>query len=117
MEVQPIFTVTQNFSNTFLLTSIINGKKVKQKKIKMFSNSGIWGDDTNPEIIPSNQMWDVAEFATDDDSVTKQVKGKFIPNWFYVKFIIETTEIGEDFNILAFELKGLTEDTDTVGRK
>ena len=117
MEMQPIFTVTQNFSNTFLLTSIINGKKVKQKKIKMFSNSGIWGDNTNPEIIPSNQMWDVAEFATDDDSVTKQVKGKFIPNWFYVKFIIETTEIGEDFNILAFELKGLTEDTDTVGRK
>lgn len=117
MEMQPLFTVTQNFNNKFWLDCEIDGKKIKSKLVSMYSKSGVWGDDSDPTNIPSDEMWDVAEFAYENDAVTQQVKGKFISNWYYIQFTIQTVEAGQDFNIVAFELKGITEETDTIGRK
>lgn len=117
MEMQPLFTVTDNFENKFWIDCIIDGKKTKTKFAQMFSKGGVWGDNTNPVNIPSNQQFDVATFASEDDSITHQVKGKFISNWFYLQFTIRTESLGQDFNIMAMELKGLTDETDTTGRK
>lgn len=117
MEMQPLFTVTDNFENKFWVDCIIDGKKTKSKFVKMFSKGGIWGDDRVLINPPSNQQFDVAKFASEDDSITHQVKGKFISNWYYLQFTIRTEEEGQDFNIMAMELKGITEETDTIGRK
>lgn len=117
MEMQPLFTVTDNFNNKFWIDCVIDGKKTKSKLCEMFNKGGIWGDDTNPITIPSNEQFDVAEFASDDDSITHQIKGKFISNWYYLNFTIRTEKLGQDFNIVAMELKGITQETDTTGRK
>ncbi len=117
MEMQPLFTVTDNFENKFWVDCVIDGKKTKSKFVQMFSKGAVWGDDTDPVNVPSNQQFDVATFASDDDSITHQVKGKFISNWYYLQFTIRTEELGQDFNIMALELKGITEETDTIGRK
>lgn len=117
MEMQPLFTVTDNFENRFWVDCIIDGKKTKSKFVEMFSKGGVWGDDTDTASIPSNEQFDVANFANINDGVIHQVKSKFISNWFYLQFIIRTEEAGQDFNILAMELKGLTVETDTTGRK
>ena len=117
MEMQPLFTVTDNFENKFWVDCIIDGKKTKSKFVKMFSKSGIWGDDRVLINPPSNQQFDVAKFASEDDSITHQVKGKFVSNWYYLQFTIRTEEKGQDFNIMAMELKGIIVETDTIGRK
>ena len=117
MEMQPLFTVTDNFENKFWVDCIIDGKKTKSKFVQMFSKGGIWGDDRDLINPPSNQQFDVAKFASEDDSITHQVKGKFVSNWYYLQFTIRTEEIGQDFNIMAMELKGITIETDTIGRK
>lgn len=117
MEMQPLFTVTQNFNNKFWLDCEIDGKKTKSKFVQMYSKSGVWGDDSDPTVVPSDESWDVAVFAYENDAVTQQVKGKFISNWYYIQFTIQTVEKGQDFNIVAFELKGITQETDTIGRK
>ena len=117
MEMQPLFTVTDNFNNKFWVDCIIDGKKTKSKFVKMFSKGGIWGDDRDLINPPSNQQFDVAKFASEDDSITHQVKGKFVSNWYYIQFTVRTEKIGQEFNILALELKGITMETDTIGKK
>lgn len=117
MEIQPLFTVTENFENEFWVDCVINGKKTKSKLVSMYSAGGIWGDDKTTDVVPSNQQFDSAIFARTDDGVTHQVKGKFISNWYYLNFTIRTEKIGQDFNILVMELKGITQETDTTGRK
>lgn len=117
MEMQPLFTVTDNFENKFWLDCVIDGKKTKSKYVQMYSSGGVWGDNNEFATPPSNQKFDVAIFASEDDSVTHQVKGKFISNWYYLQFTIRTEELVQDFNIMAMELKGITQETDTTGRK
>jgi len=117
MEIQPLFTVTQSMNNKFWLHVNINGKKVKSKLCEMFSKGGIWGDDTDIVTLPENETWNNAVFAADNESVTQQIKGKFVSNFYYINFIIETVEMGQDFNIMMMELKGITQETDTTGRK
>ncbi len=80
MEMQPLFTVTQNYNNEFWQYCQINGKKVKSKLIKMYSIGAIWGDDSNPEVVPDEEKWDVQTYTYEDDGVTQQVKGKFVSN-------------------------------------
>lgn len=117
MEMQPIFTVTDNFENKFWVECIIDGKKTKSKYVQMFSKGGVWGDDKDTLAVPASEKFDTATFASENDSITHQVKGKFISNWYYLQFIIRTEELGQDFNIMAMELKGITQETDTTGRK
>lgn len=117
MEIQPLFTVTQNYNNEFLQYCEINGKKVKSKLIKMYSIGAIWGDDSNPAIVPDEEKWDIQTYCYEDDAISQQVKGKFVSNWYYLKFTLKTEKQGQDFCIKAFELKGITQETDTVGRK
>jgi hypothetical protein len=59
----------------------------------------------------------VAVFGAGSDNITHQLKGKFVSNWYYLQFTIRTEELGQEFNILAMELKGITMETDTIGRK
>jgi hypothetical protein len=117
MEMQPIFTVTDNFENRFWVECIIDGKKTKSKYVQMFSKGGVWGDDKDTLAVPASEKFDTATFASENDSITHQVKGKFISNWYYLQFTIRTEELGQDFNIMAMELKGITQETDTTGRK
>ena len=59
----------------------------------------------------------MSKFAKGSKSVTHQLKGKFVSNWYYIQFTVRTEEIGQEFNILALELKGITMETDTIGKK
>ena len=115
MEMQPLFTVSDDNDNEFIIDCLIDGKKTKSKKVQMVVNGGVWGDDTDDKI-PEN-TFDVAIFSSGSDHITHQLKGKFVSNWYYLQFTIRTEELGQEFNILAMELKGITVETDTIGRK
>ena len=95
----------------------IDGKKTKSKYVKMYYNGAVWGDNTSPEFVPDNELWDVQVFPDENDAVLQQIKGKFISNWYYLQFTFRTETQGDDFNIACFELKGITQETDTTGRK
>lgn len=115
MEMQPLFTVSDDNDNEFVIDCLIDGKKTKSKKVQLIVKGGIWGDDSD-EITPECQF-DVAIFGSGSDNITHQLKGKFVSNWYYLQFTIRTEELGQEFNILAMELKGITMETDTIGRK
>ena len=115
MDMQPLFTVSDNNNNDFIIDCLIDGKKTKTKKVKMIVNGGIWGDDS--DIITPECQFDVSIFSSGSDNITHQLKGKFVSNWYYLQFTIRTEELGQEFNILAMELKGVTVETDTIGRK
>lgn len=118
MEFQPLITVTQDYNNTFMLDCLIDGKKVKSKKVKMYLQGAIWGDDTQQTTeTPDNELWDLQYFPDETTNVLQQVKGKFISNWYYLQFTMRTEKQGDDFSIACFEIKGITQETDTIGRK
>lgn len=140
MEFQPLLSVATDYNNTFYIDCQIDGKKLKTKYVRMFNNGAIWGDDNDAdEFTPENEIWaedgdDQADqnvygqvFPSEDDSVIQQVKGKFISNWYYIQFTFRTykkdtdkdtyNQEGNDFSINCFELKGITQETDTTGRK
>lgn len=118
MEIQPLISVTQDYNNTFYIDCEIDGKKVKTKYVEAYSMGAVWGDDTaQNDETPDNEIWDVQVYPSESDSVIQQIKGKFISNWYYLRFTLRTAEQGEDFSITGFELKGITQETDTIGRK
>lgn len=118
MEIQPLFSVTQDFNNSFYVDCEIDGKKTKTKKVTMFFQGAKWGDDSpQTDETPDDELWDLQTFPNENDAVVQQIKGKFISNWYYLRFTIRTAERGEDFSITAFEIKGITQETDTTGRK
>lgn len=118
MEIQPLVSVTADFNNTFYIDCEIDGKKVKTKYVKAYNNGAVWGDDSpQDENTPDNELWDEQVFPSEDDSVIQQIKGKFISNWYYLRFAFRTNARSDDFSITGFELKGITQETDTTGRK
>ena len=118
METQPLVSVTQDYNNNFIIDCEIDGKKVKSKRVEMYLQGAVWGDDTESETdVPDNQLWDVQVFANENENIVQQIKGKFISNWYYLRFTFRTEERGDDFCITCFELKGITQETDTQGRK
>lgn len=118
MDFQPLLSVTQDFNNAFYLDCTIDGKKTKTKKIKMYFQGARWADN-EPQTVstPDEELWDYQYFPDENTAVIQQVKGKFISNWYYLQFTIRTQERGDDFSITCFELKGITEESDTTGRK
>lgn len=118
MDIYPLLSVTQDYNNSFYLDCTIDGKKTKSKKISMYSQGAIWADTTaQTEATPYNELWDIQTFPYENDRVIQQVKGKIIPFWYYLQFTVRTEERGDDFSIACFELKGITQETDTIGRK
>lgn len=118
MEFQPLLSVTADYNNTFALDCTINGKKTKSKSVTMYFQGAIWADDeAQTDATPESELWDVQFFPDENDAVIQQLKGKFISNWYYLQFTIRTEKQGDDFSITCFELKGITEEYDTVGRK
>lgn len=130
MEIQPLFSVTADLNNTFYVDCLINGRKTKSKYLQMYCQGAIWADDTEQdEGTPENELW--AEdgespedqnvigqvFPDENDAIIRQVKGKFISNWYYLQFTIRTAAQGDDFSITCFEIKGITQETDTTGQK
>lgn len=116
MEFQPLISVTTDYNNSFYIDCLIDGKKTKSKHVQMYLQGAIWGDE-NEETTNDNELWDVQVFPDESSAVIQQVKGKFISNWYYLQFTIRTENEGEDFSITCFELKGITQETDTIGRK
>ena len=124
MEFQPLLSVVTDHNNTFTIDCMIDGKKIKSKYVKMYYNGAIWADDSpQDEYTPENELWADDEgtigqvFPYENESVIQQVKGKFISNWYYLQFTFKTTYKNDDFSINCLELKGITQETDTTGRK
>ncbi len=129
MEIQPLFSVTQDFNNNFYVDCTIDGKKTKTKYLKMFFQGAIWADETEQDEGTSEaELWAEGDDPTDmsvagqvfpaeNDAIIQQMKGKFISNWYYLQFTIRTQNQGDDFSITCFEIKGITQETDTTGRK
>lgn len=117
MDLPPILTCVQNFNNKFWITVDIDGKKRKTKFVQMIGSpdTGIWGDDA--ATIDDSCTWDTSIFASESDSVTQQVKGKSVSSWYYLQFTFYTEQQGQDFCIRSFELKEISEETDTIGRR
>lgn len=107
MEMQPLFTVSDDNDNEFIIDCLIDGKKIKSKKVLVIVNGAKWG------ISKFNQC----KFTRGFKNIIHQLKGKFVSNWYYLQFTIRTEQLGQEFNILAMELKGITMETDTIGRK
>ncbi|MCQ2957304.1 MAG: hypothetical protein MJ180_00205 [Candidatus Gastranaerophilales bacterium] len=118
MEIQPLISVTQDANNSFNIDCEIDGKKVKTRRVNQFYQGAIWGDDS-PQTAdtPDNQIWDVQYWSSEDDNIIQQIKGKFISNWYYIRFTFRTEQRDDEFSITALELKGITQETDTTGRK
>lgn len=118
MEFQPLLSVEQDYNNTFYLDCKIDGKKTKSKHVTMYFQGAKWADDTPQTAETSDdELWDLQTFPSENNAVIQQVKGKFISNWYYLQFTIRTQERGDDFSIACFEIKGITQETDTIGRK
>lgn len=125
MEFQPLISVATEYNNTFQIDCLIDGKKTKSKLLKMYFNGAVWGDDEpQDEFTPENECWAGTTedsfgqvFPDEDAGIIQQLKGKFITNWYYLQFTFKTVERGDDFSINCFELKGITQETDTTGRK
>lgn len=124
MEFQPLLSVETDHNNTFYIDCQIDGKKVKSKYVKMFYNGAVWGDDADgDDDTPENELWagdepnSVGQVFPKENDIIQQVKGKFISNWYYIQFTFRTVEKSDDFSISAMELKGITQETDTTGRK
>lgn len=118
MEFQPLLSVTQDYNNTFWLDCTIDGKKTKSKRIAMYFQGAKWANDEAQTVdTPDDELWDIQTFPDENSAVIQQVKGKFISNWYYLQFTIRTEKRGDDFSITCFEIKGITQETDTVGRK
>lgn len=120
MEFQPLLSVSSDYNNTFRIDCEIDGKKVKTKRNKAYYQGAIWaGDSPKTAATPDGELWDIQVYPKEnsDDAVIQQVKGKFISNWYYLRFTIRTETRGDDFSITSFELKGITEETDTTGKK
>lgn len=124
MEFQPLLSVVTDYNNTFTIDCMIDGKKIKSKYVKMYYNGAIWADDSpQDEYTTENELWADDEgtvgqtFPYENESVIQQVKGKFISNWYYLQFTFKTTYKNDDFSINCLELKGITQETDTTGRK
>lgn len=118
MEIQPLVSVVPDYNNSFYIDCEIDGKKVKTKHVKAYNNGAVWGDDSEQDITtPDNELWDFQVFPKEDSNAIQQIKGKFISNWYYLRFTFRTEERGEDFSVTGFELKGITQETDTTGRK
>ena len=107
MEMQPLFTVSDDQDNIFVIDCLIDGKKTKTRRVQVIVNGAKW----------DLSKFDMSKFAKGSKSVTHQLKGKFVSNWYYIQFTVRTEEIGQEFNILALELKGITMETDTIGKK
>ena len=125
MEFQPLLSVANDHNNTFYIDCLIDGKKTKSKYVEMFNNGAVWGDDNEQdEFTPENELWagdsedSIGQvFPKESDSIIQQVKGKFISNWYYIQLTFRTEAKGDDFSINCIELKGITVETDTTGRK
>ena len=118
MEFQPLISVFENYDNNFYIDCLINGKKTKTKYVQMYLQGAIWADDEpQTNLTSENELWDVQTFGGSNPTIVHQVKGKFISNWYYLQFTFRTAEQGDNFSIVAFELKGITQETDTVGVK
>lgn len=130
MEIQPLFSVTTDFNNTFYVDCLINGRKTKTRFVQMYYQGAIWADDSaQDEGTPENELW--AEdgedeedqnvigqvFPDENSALIRQIKGKFISNWYYLQFTVRTQAQGDDFSITCFELKGITQENDTTGQK
>lgn len=107
MEIQPLFTVSDDNDNDFWVECFINGKKLKRKRVQLLVNGAKWG------ISKFGQ----AKFTRGFKNIVHQLKGKFVSNWYFLEFTLKTEQLGQEFNILAMELKGITVETDTIGRK
>ena len=107
MEMQPLFTVSDDQDNIFVIDCLIDGKKTKTRRVQVIVNGAKW----------DLSKFDMSKFAKGSKSVTHQLKGKFVSNWYYIQFTVRTEEKGQEFNILAMELKGITMETDTIGKK
>jgi len=118
MDIYPLLSVTQDYNNSFYFDCLVDGKKEKSKHVEMFFQGAIWADDTpQTENTPDNELWDLQTFPAENSSHIQQVKGKIIPFWYYIQFSFKTKERGEDFSISCFEIKGITQEYDTIGRK
>ena len=107
MEMQPLFTVSDDLDNIFVIDCLIDGKKTKTRRVQVIVNGAKW----------DLSKFDMSKFAKGSKSVMHQLKGKFVSNWYYLQFTVRTEELGQEFEILAMELKGITVETDTIGRK
>lgn len=118
MDIYPLISVSQSFNNTFYLECLVDGKKKKTKAVKRYFQGAIWADDSEQTDATSDEeCWDLQTFPDENDAYIQQVKGKIIPFWYYLQFTIGTKNRGDDFSICCFELKGITQETDTIGRK
>lgn len=107
MEMQPLFTVSDDQDNIFVIDCLIDGKKTKTRRVQVIVNGAKW----------DLSKFDLSKFAKGSKGVTHQLKGKFVSNWYYIQFTVRIEEKGQEFNILALELKGITMETDTIGKK
>lgn len=115
MELPPVITVTNDYPNNFWLYALVNDKKLKSKLLQNRGNDygTFWGSGESQD----KNKWDLALFAPDLSSFTHQLKGKQISNFYTVKFTIQTSSPDQSFSISAVELKGITQETDTMGHK
>lgn len=129
MDIYPLLSVAQAFNNTFYIECLVDGKKIKRKNIKMYFQGAIWADNSAQTTETSdNELWAEGSnpadltalgqvFPDESNILIRQIKGKIIPFWYYLQFTIGTTKRGDDFSISCFELKGITQEYDTTGRK
>lgn len=118
MDIYPLLSVTQDYNNTFYFDCLVDGKKNKSKHLTMYFQGAIWADNT-PQTAdtPDDELWDLQTFPDENTAHIQQLKGKIIPFWYYLQFTIRTEKRGDDFSISCFEIKGITQEYDTVGRK
>lgn len=114
----PILIVLNNNDvNDFWVELTCNNKQKNPKKVKINNhNEGVFGDDTNPEIIPKNETWGEAVYSKDNPYSKRIIEISTPQTWYTLGIRFYTTEKGQGFSINSIEFKNIKAKTKTRGR-
>lgn len=103
--------------NDFWVELTVNNKKKNPKRVKL--NAGeeaIYGDDTDTILLPKNEEYGIAVYASDNPYSKRMIEISTPQTWYSISIKIYTSHLGQGFAINSIELKNIKAKTKTKGR-
>lgn len=112
-----LLSLNDNQINDFWIELTINNKKKNPKRVLISTGeAAIYGDDNEEEILPKNQEFDVAVYASDNPYSKRMIEISTPQTWYSMSIRIYTNQLGQGFAINSIELKNVKAKTKTKGR-
>lgn len=112
-----LICLNDNEVNDFFVELTINGKQKNPKKVKItVTQEAVYGDDKDTVVIPKNETYDVAYYASDNPYSKRIVEITPPQTWYTLGLRFYTDALGQGFAVNSIELKNLKAKTKTNGR-